>query len=256
MAVIIGSARCDELGHIHGGKAGSQSPKEVSTQDWYKHSKGWIVIRAKSDEAAEKIAICMEKACESPRIGYDQWQRNTLWNAVKNHGYDPDALTFDVETDCSALVRVCCAYAGIVVDDCNTTTLPGRLKATGEFEIFTSTKYTESSAYLRRGDILCTRTKGHVVVVLSDGAKIAKPQPYQGPLSLPAKGYIELRDTGIYVARLQKFLNWFGNYHLDVDEIFGIKTDTAVRRFQKAVGIEVDGVFGKISLKKAKAVKK
>lgn len=256
MAVIIGSARCDENGHIHGGKAGSQSPREISTQAWYKHPKGWVVIRPKSDEVAEKIAICMEKACESPRIGYDQWQRNTLWNAVKNHGYDPDALTFDVETDCSALVRVCCAYAGIVVDDCNTTTLPTRLSATGKFNLLTGSRYTDSSAYLRRGDILCTRTRGHVVVVLSDGAKIAKPTVYQGALSLPAKGYIELKDTGIYVTRLQKFLNWYGNYGLAVDGIFGVKTDTAVRRFQKSVGIDVDGVFGKQSLKKAKAVKK
>ena len=35
MAVLIGSARIDENGRAHGGKAGDQNGKEVSTQNWY-----------------------------------------------------------------------------------------------------------------------------------------------------------------------------------------------------------------------------
>ena len=46
--VMIGSARIDENGNAHGGKAGDQkNGKEVSAQEWYKHSKGWRVFRAK-----------------------------------------------------------------------------------------------------------------------------------------------------------------------------------------------------------------
>ena len=41
MAVIVGSARIDEKGNATGGQAGDQkSGKEVSTQNYYVHSKG------------------------------------------------------------------------------------------------------------------------------------------------------------------------------------------------------------------------
>ena len=55
MAVKIGSARIDENGNARGGKAGDQTGKEVSTQNWYKHSKGWRVFRAINPEKAAKI---------------------------------------------------------------------------------------------------------------------------------------------------------------------------------------------------------
>ena len=55
MAVKVGSARIDENGKIHGGRAGDQNGKEVSTQSWYKHKKGWRVLRCKNAEKAEKI---------------------------------------------------------------------------------------------------------------------------------------------------------------------------------------------------------
>ena len=105
MAVKIGSARIDENGKAHGGQAGDQTGKEVSTQAWYASSKVWRVFRAK-DAAAEKIALAMERACANPQIGYDQYQRLTLYNNVKDRGFDPGATTKNVETDCSALVRV------------------------------------------------------------------------------------------------------------------------------------------------------
>ena len=72
MAVKIGSARIDENGKAHGGKAGDQTGREVSTQNWYLNSKGWRVFRAKNPSVAEKIAQCMERACKNSRIGYDQ----------------------------------------------------------------------------------------------------------------------------------------------------------------------------------------
>lgn len=176
MSVYIGSARKDERGQYHGGKAGDQTGIEVSTQEWYAHGKTWVLLRAKSATAREKIAKAMESACANPYIGYDQWDRNTLWKAAAKVGYDTAKVDTPVETDCSGLVRVCCAYAGIVMSDFNTTTEANRLMATGEFEKYTDAKYTQSPDYLLRGDILVTATKGHTVVVLSDGDK-TKPAP-------------------------------------------------------------------------------
>ena len=65
MSVKIGSARIDENGKAHGGAAGDQTGKEVSTQSWYAHTKGWVLLRAKSAEARERIARCMQAACDN-----------------------------------------------------------------------------------------------------------------------------------------------------------------------------------------------
>ena len=73
-------------------------------------------------------------------------------------------------------MRVCVLYAGINVSEFSTATEAAALLKTGAFEEMTGTKYTNSSDYLKRGDILVTKTKGHTVVVLSDGAKVTQPK--------------------------------------------------------------------------------
>lgn len=175
MGVTVGSARIDENGKAKGGKAGDQTGKEVSTQSWYKHKKGWIVLRPINSACAEKIADDMEYACANKNIGYDQNQRNTLYNVAKDVGFNCSKVKTKCETDCSALVRVCCAYAGIMVSNFRTTDEVSILMATGEFIKLTDAKYTESENYLLRGDILVTKTQGHTVVVLTNG-KNAKPR--------------------------------------------------------------------------------
>lgn len=95
------------------------------------------------------------------------------------------------------------------------------------------------------------------------GTQSAPVQPtyksYQGgfPIIPPT---LKKGSRGLQVERLQKFLNWYGNYGLVVDGIFGQKTYNAVLSFQKKVFYndvrEWDGMFGKKSLDKAKAVKK
>lgn len=172
VAVKVGSARIDENGKATGGKAGDQTGKEVSTQDWYLHSKGWVVLRAKNPEVAEKIARDMEYACNNSKIGYDQNQRDTLYNAAKPYGFDCSKVTTACECDCSSLVRVCVNYAGVKLGSIRTTNEATALVNTGEFTKLTDSKYTTKSDYLQRGDILVTKTQGHTVVVLSNGSKV------------------------------------------------------------------------------------
>ena len=62
-------------------------------------------------------------------------------------------------------------------------------------------------------------------------------------------------STGIQVKYLQKFLNWCG-YKITVDGNYGLKTKEAVKKFQKANELKVDGIFGGKSLDKAKSIKK
>ena len=172
MAVLIGSARIDERGRISGGSAGDQTGSEVATQNWYLHSKGWRVLRAIDASQRRKIAAAMRAACKNDNIGYDQGQRNTLYSLAAKVDFDPSKVTAKCETDCSALVRVCCAYAGISVKDFITSNEAGVLLASGAFRELTGDKYAAQSAYLAEGDILVTKTKGHTVVVLSDGSKV------------------------------------------------------------------------------------
>lgn len=194
MAVKIGSARIDENGNAHGGKAGDQTGREVSVQNWYLHSKGWRVFRCKDPEKAELMAQNMQAACDNPNIGYDQWQRHTLYKAAEPLGFDVSKVTKNVETDCSALVRVCCAYAGIkgLPSDFRTGNMPANLAKTGRFVELTGDKYQAKSTYLRRGDILVTKTNGHTVVVLSDGSRAEKNVP---PVAAKPSGK-QVRVTG------------------------------------------------------------
>lgn len=171
MAVLIGSARSSYGNTSPGDQNGG---REVSTENWYLHSKGWVVLRAKNPEARERIAVAMERACANDDIGYDQSTRLTLFNNVQPFGFDPACTTKKVNTDCSALVRVCVHHAGIEVDNFITSNEVSKLMTTGAFEKFTDDAHCKSSDHLLRGDILDTRTKGHTVVVLSDGAKAAE----------------------------------------------------------------------------------
>lgn len=245
MAVKIGHASIDENGRANSGAAGDQTSKEVCTRNWYLNSKGWVVLRCKDADKREKIAEAMEKACTNPRIGYDQNQRDTLFNNVKDSGFDPAKTTKKVETDCSALVRVCIAYAygKDVAGNIRTISEPAALVKTGLFTKYTSDKYCKSSDYLLRGDILCTPVSGHTVVVLTDGAKASeKPNPteYTAKLRVIRKG-----DTGEDVKVLQAALGIAGYYVGSINGIFSRVLEDAVKDYQKSVGVSVDGIVGK-----------
>ena len=55
---------------------------------------------------------------------------------------------------------------------------------------------------------------------------------------------IKKGQKGTNVRNLQIFLNWYGN-NLVVDGIFGSKTATALKKFQKSEGPVADSIYGK-----------
>lgn len=187
--VYVGNAVCDENGHARGGKPGDQTGRELRIQPWYLNKKGWRVFRAKDSEVAKKIAWDCRAACENMAIGYNQSKRNTLYNAAKPFDFDCAKVTELCECDCSSLVRVCVLYAGIKVNDFNTTSEPARLLATGAFVEMEGEKYTDSPDYLKEGDLLCTAVKGHTCVILNDGPKAHEddhePEPEPEPTPEP-----------------------------------------------------------------------
>ena len=250
MSVIIGSARIDERNKISGGSNKNNAPHELSTQEWYLHHKGWYVLRAKEKSVAEKIAQNMQFACDSKYIGYDQSENNTLYKVVKPLNYDISKLNTYCETDCARLVRVCILYAGISVEDFYTGNLKEYVLRTGKFDLFTSDDYCKSSRKLRRGDILVTRTKGHVVVVLSNGAdfnsKWTPEEKEEGKTVDITLKELSKGMTGREVMTLQVLLEGYGypvgEYGTDGD--FGTDTRYAVKCYQKDHGLKVDGIVG------------
>ena len=256
MAVIIGSARSDERGKITGGTGGDQTGKEVSTQNWYLHSKGWVVIRAKDAKVREKIAYAMQAACDNPNIGYNQNSRLGLYNNVKTKGFDPAKCDKKVNTDCSATVRVCVNYAGIPCDNFTTLNEKDVLKATGKFDIITADATCKSSANLMRGDILVTKSKGHTVVVLSDGDNVKKQKEAAKNIPTVAQPTIKKGSKGQQVKYLQHDLNYILGTKLTVDGEFGPKSVEALKQFQKKYKLTVDGVYGTNSYNKMKSLLK
>lgn len=164
--IIIGSARIDERGKAQGGTAGDQKQDdntgdykgEVSMQDFYEHSKGWIVLRSVNAGIAVGLADAMKRACNNANIGYDQAGRL----GILQHTTLSNVKT---ECDCSSLVRQCFIEA--------TGIDPGNFTTETEKTAITKTNLAVSQVYTKdfglcRGDILVTKTKGHTAIV-TDG---------------------------------------------------------------------------------------
>ena len=180
MTVLIGSARMNENGQLEGGKPGDQNKKEVCAEKWYLHAKGWVVIRAKQPQMRLNIAKDMWAACDNDKVGYSYWdQCYTLYNEVAKYKWDCSKVAIPTETNCAKLVLICAKYAGSKVKDFYTGDAVEKFKATGEFDILTADKYCKQSDYLLTGDILVTKTQGHIVVVLTDGDKAKPGIPYK-----------------------------------------------------------------------------
>ena len=163
--IMIGQASKGETG-IKGQIAGNQTGTELNVKPYYLHKQGWRVFRHPDPVAQNKIAFAMLNAVNNACIGYDQNLgkadgRNTLYIASQKYGFDPGKVKIDVECDCSSLVRVCCAYAGIMLPDFNTGTEPQVLLGAGFKEVQID---QTTGAGLMLGDILVTKGKGHTCV--------------------------------------------------------------------------------------------
>lgn len=179
MAVWIGSARINENGETEGGQLGDQTGEECMIEEWYLHYKGWYVIRPKDPDKGALMAQDMVYLCNNPNIGYSYWENsNTLYYAAQPFGFNCSLVDIPCDTNCSRGVRVCALFAGYNIDDFSTGDEIAVFSRTGEFDILTQDMYCEYPNYLRVGDILVTRTKGHTAIVVSiDDEPPIPPEP-------------------------------------------------------------------------------
>lgn len=249
MSIIVGSARIGENGSIYGGKDGDQTGREVCTQNFYEHQKGWYILRAKSAAVANKLAKAMQIACSNDNIGYNQLER---YDVVKK-GIETKEKA---NADCSALVRACIIWAtGTDVGDFRTVNQVSVLEKSGLFEKHIA--YLSGSK-LYNGDILVTKTSGHTVIVVGGAAERNVVQAVKLTVPQPT---IKKGSKGTAVKNLQKCLNHLKmtdntGKSLVVDGEVGIKTETAIKKFQKSQKITVDGIYGKITYAKMKSAVK
>lgn len=92
-----------------------------------------------------------------------------------------------------------------------------------------------------------------------DEPKPYTPTTYKGTFpTLPKRGWFQKGDKGEQVKLMQKFLIWagFSCGKAGADGEFGTGTLAAVKAYQKAYKLKVDGGFGKECLAKAKTIKK
>lgn len=168
--VIFGSARIDENSKISGGAVGDQTGNEVSTQPYYMHKKGWYVLRPKSDNVANILAIAMLQACNNNNIGYDQNNRDGVVKLVNKCG-SLDNISEKTESDCSSLVRACCIQSGFDPGNFNTSSQASVLENSGQFNKRFELK---SADELYVGDVLVTKTKGHTVIVVNGKDRVSE----------------------------------------------------------------------------------
>ncbi len=233
---IICHASIGENKRIKGGVAGDQTGKEVCTRDWY--SKPWsYVLRPKDPKTAEKAVNIAVALASSNKVGYDQSQRNTLYNELKKCNFNIDALA-SCETDCSAFVTACYIAAGVsqlnyTSNAPTTSTMVKAFLNTGCFEVLTDEKYLKIDAFLKSGDVL-VKPGSHTVIV----TQVANP--YREPVTLVKKGV---------KGNIVKWVQWHlvRKGYLDwnqVDGDAGPKTHNAIITFQKANRLDPDGIVG------------
>lgn len=181
MAILIGHSSIDENGKIAGGALGDQTGKEVCTRTWY--SKSWdVVLRPKSADVAEKSAKFVEAICANNNVGYDQYNRNSLYKLASANGFNGAAVG-KCECDCSSFMHTAAIAGGAKIhygsNGATTRTLRTVLGNSGYYEILTDSKYLTSDKYLKRGDIIVDEGS-HTIMALQNGSGV-NPAPTPTP---------------------------------------------------------------------------
>ena len=180
MAVTkVVNASLDENGHISGGQPGDQTGQEVRVQNWY--SRPWDhMIRWPNQAQATQAANVAAQLANSNLVGYNQDRRNTLYNKLRDYGWNVNAYIASgdlTEVDCSSFVFACYAYVLPAIrynGNAPTTADMVSVYSSWGFQVYTNSIYLTSPDYLNDGDILLYENH-HTVIAYEPG--YVPPQP-------------------------------------------------------------------------------
>lgn len=176
MAVYVSNCGGDENGNLWGGTAGDQTGREYKVAEW----SNWgqvAVYRHPNSKVRALIAKKGRAAAENNLIGYDQGQRMTFFNRLKEVGWDPAKIKKACEADCSSSTGAVIHAVGEDLGDAklkaydyslSTHSMNSALIAAG-FQKLTASKYLNGSSYLLAGDIQL-QPAYHVNIVITDGS--------------------------------------------------------------------------------------
>lgn len=261
---MISNCGHDENGRYSGGKAGDQTGTEWRIIPWY--NRPWnCVLRHPDANIRQAIADMATKAANNNKIGYDQSQRYTYWQQLKSVGYDPSKITVACETDCSDGVISNVKAVGYKLNINSlkniNATYTGNMRQgfkNAGFQVLTDSKYLTSDNYLLPGDILLNDAH-HTATNLTKGSKVSTTSSSTNTSSSTSKKMVSACKVTLYqlgkgdkhaqvktVQRLLNSLNYKGKNKksLTVDGDFGDNTAYAVKAFQKANKLTIDGIVG------------
>lgn len=280
----ISNCSIDERGKATGGKAGDNNGKEWRIRSWY--SSPWnCVLRYPDSKVRAMFSDMAEAAAKNNCVGYNQGKRLTFWNQLQKVDYKPENIKTKCDSDCSAGVAAIVKATGIrlgikamqdISPSLTTRNMRKALKAAG-FEVLTASKYLTSDKYLLEGDILLNEGK-HTCINLSVGSLANntpvvanyKPTVREWQLAAIADGFKfpEYGADGLWgreceaVAKqaiVKKRLTYkYRNLTKIVQKVVGVAADgkcgkdtaAAIKVWQAANGLEVDGAIGIIGWRK------
>lgn len=120
------------------------------------------------------------------------------------------------------------------------------LKASGTYNdnidgIYGANTQAAVEHYQRNHDLFIDGIAGkHTLTTLYS----SKPNTTGSADSRPSSTYLDFGDRGKTVHKVQKKLKTLGFYSYQVDGIFGPRTESAVKHYQMANGLQVDGIVG------------
>lgn len=254
----IANSGKDENGTYKNGRAGDQTGHEWELKKWY--NRPWsVVLRWPDIQAALLDARMSCAAALNDKVGYDQYQRKSYWTQLEKAGYDPSKITVACEEDCTAGVTANWKGVGYLLGieslkELGTDTYSGNMKSRfvkAGFKALTAKKYLNSPDYLLPGDVLLYENH-HAAANVTYG-KYVRPAdgkvpeiPDSSVPTVPEAEGLKRGDMGDDVRAMQRLLlKWDPDclpaYGADGD--FGKETEKALKAFQAAAGLTVNGVY-------------
>ena len=172
---MISNCGHDEQGRYKNGMAGDQTGGEYIIRSWY--TRPWkCVLRYPEEQVGACIGSIATYAANNACIGYDQNERLSYYNALRNANWHPENIRVRVETDCSAstAANIIAAgnqlgIAGLKRIDPSLTTYNMRAAlVSAGFQCLTDSMYLTSDKYLMPGDIILNDTC-HVAINVTYG---------------------------------------------------------------------------------------